>query len=536
MVDSKSKEVKRKYQVFISSTFKDLEEHRREAITGIMMAGHIPIALENFPPEPDPTENVIYKAIEDCQFYVLILGHRYGSTPKGQGRGKKKSYTEIELDHAEQKKLKVLAFLMDEKLVDKLRRKLKRSNVGDREELDNTKKYYALRARLTDNIKTPYHKPFREPRRIREELRVYFAVDHNVPGLIPELEPGSDINTILKVSLRNPIVRAVVKRFDRFEDRSVGKRFDIEREKKETLAKAFFHLHGDDIQNKYNKIFFESGSTIAYLARELSGKLPTSIAGTLGKPGCPLIITNNAFAYLNLWLCSGILCHPEPEGSADDKYGGMYGPLANRDIAPNYSLPPLEEDDPEGLKIIKKLSKKIFDYEHGEKEQSIILAAASGLQVSNDIDARYFDERTGNTHPTNPDDKILKLMEKCRGFHVGSYRNKLFKRCYYLTGIPTVVFIHDKKVDCTIDIGRCHFLFDKGEPWEDFSESYPLSIWIGCEKNTCNTILTKMESHMKRGKWKFVIYKEHSDYPIVIGHNELFRKTCEKIAVRPKMT
>ncbi len=522
MIDQKSKQIRRKYQVFISSTFKDLEEHRKEAITGVVNAGHIPIALENFPPSTDAKENVIYKAIEDCQFYVLILGHRYGSVPKGQRSRKKKSYTEIELDHAEQKKLKVLAFLMDEDIACKLRSKLKRSSVYGREELNNTKRYYDLRNRLTNSLKTYYHKIFREPRDIREELRVYFSRDHDVSGLIPERE------------LRNRIVSEVVKRLGQFE--SIDPRFNQARERKEALAKAFFDLHGNDIQRRYQTVFFESGSTIAYLARELSKKLPTSVIGPYRKVGSPEIITNNAFAYLNLWLCSGVLCRPEPKGSPDNKYGGMYGPLADRNIAPDYSLPPLEEYDPEGLMIIEDLSKRIFGRSIKNKESGIILAAASGLQINEDIKAMYFDEKTNTAYRVPKGDKIMKLLNRCRGFHVGSYQNRLFKRCYYLTRIPTVVFIHDEKVNCTIYVRRCHFLFDGGASWEEFYSSYPLSIWTACGKNTCRSILNKLESNMTKGGWKFVIYEKRSDYPIVIGHNESFRKACKKIGVVPRMT
>jgi hypothetical protein len=37
-----------KYQVFISSTFKDLEEERRTVIEQVLNLGHIPVGMELF--------------------------------------------------------------------------------------------------------------------------------------------------------------------------------------------------------------------------------------------------------------------------------------------------------------------------------------------------------------------------------------------------------------------------------------------------------------------------------------------------------
>ncbi len=62
----------RKYQVFLSSTFVDLAEHRREAALGIVKARHIPIALENYSPDTESKRDVIRGAIDDCQYYVSV--------------------------------------------------------------------------------------------------------------------------------------------------------------------------------------------------------------------------------------------------------------------------------------------------------------------------------------------------------------------------------------------------------------------------------------------------------------------------------
>ena len=84
---------------------------------GILRAGHMPVALENFTPETDSKRAVISDALASSQFYVIILGSRYGSIPEDQQRLptelRDKSYTEIELDMALAAKLPILAFFMD---------------------------------------------------------------------------------------------------------------------------------------------------------------------------------------------------------------------------------------------------------------------------------------------------------------------------------------------------------------------------------------------------------------------------------------
>ena len=75
------KVVRKKFQVFISSTSDDLKEERKIAIEAILDAGHIPAGMEIFKGGGEKWET-IQKWIDDSDIYVLILGGRYGSTDK----------------------------------------------------------------------------------------------------------------------------------------------------------------------------------------------------------------------------------------------------------------------------------------------------------------------------------------------------------------------------------------------------------------------------------------------------------------------
>jgi hypothetical protein len=510
----KREKIQRKYQVFISSTFSDLEEHRRQAILGIVAAGHLPLALEYRAPEPSMKMDVIRRAIGDCQYYVIILGHRYGSVASGQIPGQEKSYIEFELDYAEQMGLKILAFVLRDEEANGRRKKM--TLESDPGELENNPKYERFRKRLTEGIQGYFYRPFLSPNDIYTELYAYFSQDHpDVRGYIPE-PVDRDAANFIRISSNNEILRETIQHLGQF--KFVDPRLSMAREKKLALAKAFCQLHRNHIREKWKKIFIESGSTLAYLAKEISGDLPKTRDDHK-------VVTNNSLAYLYLWLCSGVLCHPEPEGPPDSKYGGMFGSLTDRDRAPDYNLPHLEQYDGDGEKLISDMKATIFGATDDNK-YSILLAAASGLQLSDKITPLDPDGK-----PYTGDPAILELLKQCDGFHGGSYQNRLFKRCMYLSNIPAFVFMHDEKIDCPIRVGICHFLFDEGHSWKQFIENYPLSIWIACESTTVREIREKMVKNLRLGDWKVAVYSEASRIPIIIAHNASFRSVCQEIGV-----
>lgn len=101
--------MEKKYQVFISSTYEDLKEERKKVQEILLMADCIPAGMEAFVATNDEQFNVIKKVIDLCDYYVLIIGGRYGSINDNTGI----SYTEMEYDYAVSKGIPVLAFIID---------------------------------------------------------------------------------------------------------------------------------------------------------------------------------------------------------------------------------------------------------------------------------------------------------------------------------------------------------------------------------------------------------------------------------------
>lgn len=101
----------KKYQVFVSSTFEDLKKEREKVIETLLNKNCIPVGMEYFPAADDEQMTIIKQLIDECDYYILILGGRYGSIePKTQ-----KSYTQLEYEYAVEKGIPVSAFLIEDK-------------------------------------------------------------------------------------------------------------------------------------------------------------------------------------------------------------------------------------------------------------------------------------------------------------------------------------------------------------------------------------------------------------------------------------
>ena len=94
------------YQVFVSSTYEDLKEERNRVLQALLSINCIPIGMEYFSASDDDQFTVIKNLMATCDYYVLILGGRYGSIEEKSG----KSYTQLEYEFAKTQKIPTIAF------------------------------------------------------------------------------------------------------------------------------------------------------------------------------------------------------------------------------------------------------------------------------------------------------------------------------------------------------------------------------------------------------------------------------------------
>ncbi|QRM44621.1 DUF4062 domain-containing protein [Rhizobium sp. BG4] len=69
----------KRYQIFISSTFTDLQAERRAVQDTVISMGDFPVQMESFPATDQKQMDFITPLIEECDYYILIIGGRYGT-------------------------------------------------------------------------------------------------------------------------------------------------------------------------------------------------------------------------------------------------------------------------------------------------------------------------------------------------------------------------------------------------------------------------------------------------------------------------
>ena len=135
---------RRKFSIFISSTYEDLKKER-QALVGVALENNfIPVGMEQFHAAPTSQWNIITKMIDECDFYLLVIGGRYGSIDKETGI----SYTEKEYNYAKTKGLPVLVLIKESSAITE-----NEKDTGD-DKYDKMKKLDGFRERVKNDKNT----------------------------------------------------------------------------------------------------------------------------------------------------------------------------------------------------------------------------------------------------------------------------------------------------------------------------------------------------------------------------------------------
>lgn len=97
----------KRYQVFVSSTYRDLIEERAAVTSCLLDNDCIPVGMEQFPAMPISQWDYIKKMIDSSDYYLLIVAGKYGSIDPQSGL----SYTEKEFQYALDQSIPIIAFL-----------------------------------------------------------------------------------------------------------------------------------------------------------------------------------------------------------------------------------------------------------------------------------------------------------------------------------------------------------------------------------------------------------------------------------------
>jgi len=97
-----------KYPIFINATYDDLRAEREQVLKAVLEMGHIPVGMEMFSAADEEQWKLIARQIDESDYYVVIVAHRYGSVVDGI------SFTEKEYDYAVQHGVPVLGFILED--------------------------------------------------------------------------------------------------------------------------------------------------------------------------------------------------------------------------------------------------------------------------------------------------------------------------------------------------------------------------------------------------------------------------------------
>ncbi len=522
-------EYRRRYEIFISSTFDELKEQRKQAKRAIIEKKHMPVALDDFSPSNQADLEVIIQAVKSCQAMVLILGSRYGTSigkdnfkylqinyPDIDILDESISFTELEYILAKKFGLEIYVFMQHKDEV--------KESLGSLDEnVERLINFYKGVKQFKRMWHSDEHFDFIVANAISDELD-----KSNKPGFILEIDDQT--KGLVEIASRNKFIVDIVKKLGSFTklDFRMGQEAPKKRAVGEMFKYEFWHL----IRESGVSLFFESGSTLAYLSEVLAKELKIhAVPQRINQEPNNRLLTNNIAVLLNFMLNHGVPCGYFPWSPPVEPYGASYGKINYlEDQYPDYELPVLGEL---ANNVLKDLS--YTDYSISAlKRPALLLGAISGIQLTDDYKIKWPED--GN-YSQESKDKQKTIIEKCKGPHTGSYYNKLFKRYMYGTQIPTILFFHDTKIDCEIEIGKCHFIFDAkaeegGIRWIDFVARYPLAMIIGCGVNS----IDRYQQYLEELGFDVKISNK-PEYPkALLAQNDQFKIEIEKIRLADKLS
>ncbi len=241
-----------------------------------------------------------------------------------------------------------------------------------------------------------------------------------------------------ELSLRNPFLRRFASRLGQYV--TLDSRFYLNVPLKQSAAEFFLDRYfGILRKGPVSRLFFESGSAIAYLSEAFAARIDEERFDQWGA----IIETNNFISDMEFVLSRFQRVSLYPNGRPERRYGGTFGKLGGL------------SEPAEGAHPIKGSHHELmFEIRAHFAEQytdlGIIFGAASGIDLS----------------------RGTELL----GPHVGSYENMLFKRALLESGAPVVIFVDEDKIPRRASPGQCFLVCDDDFSWHYACRNTPLAI------------------------------------------------------------
>lgn len=159
----------KRYQVFVSSTYKDLDKERTAVMNCLLDNDCIPVGMEQFPALPVSQWEYIKKLIDDSDYYLLIVAGKYGSIDEETGW----SYTEKEFRYALEKEIPIIAFLYRD--ISKLPVEKCENTDEGRKKIEEFRNYVLSSHHLCDFYNTPDELKYVGAKSLKKTIEQYPA-------------------------------------------------------------------------------------------------------------------------------------------------------------------------------------------------------------------------------------------------------------------------------------------------------------------------------------------------------------------------
>ncbi|MGG4217166.1 DUF4062 domain-containing protein [Paenibacillus jamilae] len=177
--------MRRKLQIYISSTFNDLIEERHTAVEAILQAGHIPAGIEQFFKE-SPMK-IRKRWIDESDVYLLILGGFYGLTLPDES----KSYTHWEYEYAGEAGKPRFAFVVTDEAL--------RQKPYDFAAIEHYQKFQKFKQSVMEHIPIYYVEDVRHIKMVLRDQLSEYAARNDLYGWVS----GKDVPDVQKLLEEN---------------------------------------------------------------------------------------------------------------------------------------------------------------------------------------------------------------------------------------------------------------------------------------------------------------------------------------------
>lgn len=177
--------------VMISSTARDLPEHRKQAMEAILRMSMHPIGMEHLPAKSEDAIDASFKMVDEAEIYLGIFAHRYGYIPESPKNPDKLSITELEYHRAVKRDIPRLIFIMGD------------DHPLSAKDLETDPDGSAKLLRFKNELKTSYVVSFfNSPEQLREQ--VITALAHYRQSDVAQLHYISDIPKLPEPYIAHP--------------------------------------------------------------------------------------------------------------------------------------------------------------------------------------------------------------------------------------------------------------------------------------------------------------------------------------------